>query len=435
MVDGGLYTKGIRKTSSIQRPLITVVTVVYNGEKNIERTIKSVINQTYENVEYIIIDGASSDRTLDIIKKYNDKIDYWQSEPDEGIYDAMNKGITLATGEWINFMNVGDVFYNDKVLSKIFNSPIPEDTDVIYGNCVKVKEDGTELFLTAGENYQQLLKKVIYRHGASFVRSIVHKSNLFRIDLKKKFGFALDYEVIHSLCKQGRKFEKKDICIMKYEEDGISNNTYRQALYNYRITKSFRYIIRIFILPFITNKVFVRMLTFVYQFFSIFITNNIVSYIPISYVRKLWYRLLRCKIGKHSRIDMNNYILGLRRIKIGKFTHINHGCLLDGRGGISIGDDVSISFNTSIFTGSHKIDDSRFPGKFYPVRIENHVYIGANATILQNVTIGEGAVVAAGSVVTKNVEPYTVVAGVPAKKIADRINFLDYHCKQQNFFC
>lgn len=92
------------------KPFITVITAVFNGAKTLEETILSVINQTYDNVEYIIIDGGSTDGTLDIIKGYENAIDYWLSEKDAGIYDAWNKGIRIASGEWIAFLGADDVY-------------------------------------------------------------------------------------------------------------------------------------------------------------------------------------------------------------------------------------------------------------------------------------------------------------------------------------
>lgn len=95
---------------------ISVITVCYNCVSVIEQTIKSVLEQTYPNIEYIIIDGGSMDGTVDIIKKYSDTVTYWISEPDNGIYDAMNKGIDMATGDYLNFMNAGDTFFEDKAI-------------------------------------------------------------------------------------------------------------------------------------------------------------------------------------------------------------------------------------------------------------------------------------------------------------------------------
>jgi len=114
-------------------PLITVITVVYNGEKYLEQTIQSVINQTYPNVEYIIIDGGSTDGTIDLIKKYEDYIDYWVSEKDKGIYDAMNKGIEISFGNWLYFLNCNDLFLENNILSKVFKY-FDKKNKAVYGN-------------------------------------------------------------------------------------------------------------------------------------------------------------------------------------------------------------------------------------------------------------------------------------------------------------
>ena len=117
----------------IKKPLISIITVVYNGEKHLEETILSVINQTYDNVEFIIIDGSSTDGTIDIIKKYEDKIDYWISEKDSGIFDAMNKGILASKGDYINFMNAGDFFTRINLVSDVVNILNSEEINLLYG--------------------------------------------------------------------------------------------------------------------------------------------------------------------------------------------------------------------------------------------------------------------------------------------------------------
>ena len=101
---------------------ISIVTVVFNDKKGLEKTIKNVSSQTYNNIEYIIIDGGSTDGTVDVIKKYESKISHWISEPDESHFDATNKGVDLATGQWINIMNAGDVFYSNDIVKEVFDN-------------------------------------------------------------------------------------------------------------------------------------------------------------------------------------------------------------------------------------------------------------------------------------------------------------------------
>src|SRR3989344_1701590 len=120
-------------------PKIRIITVVYNAKSLIERTIKSVLSQTYTNIEYIIIDGGSSDGTLEIAEKYQHDIAVILSGKDNGIYDAMNKGLSTATGDFVLFLNAGDELYSTEIISKILSLG---DADVYYGNTAVVNEKG-----------------------------------------------------------------------------------------------------------------------------------------------------------------------------------------------------------------------------------------------------------------------------------------------------
>lgn len=130
--EGGLRARGeFYKRSEPGKPLLTVITVVRNGDHHLERTIQSVLNQTYENIEHIIIDGASTDRTIDIIKKYEKNIAYWLSEPDHGLYDAMNKGVRKAAGDWIYFLGGDDLLLDTlHALVPYFRNP----NGIYYGD-------------------------------------------------------------------------------------------------------------------------------------------------------------------------------------------------------------------------------------------------------------------------------------------------------------
>lgn len=226
--EGGLRTKGYFKKSytsssllgeakQSNKPLISIITVVFNGEKFLEETIQSVINQTYDNVEYIIIDGGSSDGTVDIIKKYEDKIDYWVSEKDKGIYDAMNKGIDAASGEWINFMNGGDGFHADDVLNKIFSQNELKNIDVVYGNHNVIYPHKTRI-AKAGK-IEDIWKGSQFCHQSAFVSADAHKANKF--NLSNRIG--ADFEFFYTLHKKKMSFKHIDIIVANYSAGGVSD--------------------------------------------------------------------------------------------------------------------------------------------------------------------------------------------------------------------
>lgn len=131
---------------------ITIVTVVYNDKNNIEKTINSVLNQSYNSKEYIVVDGKSTDGTLEIVKKYADQISVIVSEPDRGIYDAMNKAVDLAHNEWIIFMNSGDVFADNDTLKNVFNEPISKNISFIYSDFIVSNDSWKKKFIASYEN-------------------------------------------------------------------------------------------------------------------------------------------------------------------------------------------------------------------------------------------------------------------------------------------
>jgi glycosyltransferase involved in cell wall biosynthesis len=206
------------------KPLISIITVVYNGEKYLEETIKSVINQTYTNIEYIIIDGDSTDGTVDIIKKYEDKIDYWISEKDDGIYDAMNKGIDVVSGNFINFMNAGDKFYNNNILKSVFENDSYKDIDFIYGNLeinhIDFKKIKKTLSLT------NLWKGMQFSHQSVFINSDFHRLNKYNL----KYKIASDFNLFYNAYTDSYKFFYIDKIISTTLVGGLSDTSHLEVL-------------------------------------------------------------------------------------------------------------------------------------------------------------------------------------------------------------
>lgn len=410
---------------------VSVITVVFNDVAHIRSTMESFFSQTWEDKEYIVIDGGSTDGTVDIIKEYSDKLAFWCSEKDEGIYDAMNKGILHVSGDWINVLNSGDYYDSKDTIKNVFEDRDYHNIDVIYGNSIEISKD-KETFITANENWHVLAKDVAYRHGSSFMRTEVQKQNLYDLSLKGKLGYALDFEMIHRVYTKGFIFKKVDVIIEKYDAEGVSAHPYKSIWYIYLIISGNKvswiklpYLIRKYCLKFISSTQFYR---YAKAIGTEYMVNDVLPHIPFWTWRRKYLKFIGANIGKGAFISKNSYIMGGWLLKIGKYSHINRECTIDARGSIEIGDSVSISHGVKLMTGSHQVQSKHFTGKFGKITIKDYAWLGVNSVVLAGVTIGKGAVVAAGAVVTTDVADFTIVGGVPAKKIGERPMDLDYKC-------
>jgi glycosyltransferase involved in cell wall biosynthesis len=209
------------------KPKLSVITIVYNNVRDMERTMLSVLNQTYPDIEYIIIDGQSTDGTIQIIEKYHQRIAQFVSEPDEGIYDAMNKGLALATGDYVLFMNSGDEIYSHDTVAQIFATG--PDADIYYGE--------TKMF---NQKWQSLGQR---RHAApdnftwksfQYGMSISHQAVYIRRSLTQpfdtQFRLSSDIDWIIKAAKKAQKIQNSHMYVAKYLIGGMSKAKHRQSL-------------------------------------------------------------------------------------------------------------------------------------------------------------------------------------------------------------
>lgn len=211
-------------------PKFSVITVTYNAAAVLEDTIQSVITQTYHHVEYIIVDGGSTDGTLDIVAQYRDRIATVVSEPDKGLYDAMNKGMRLATGDYLCFLNAGDSFHEDDTLQSIAHSltgsALP---DVIYGQTELVDSEGHFVRmrrLNAPEhlNWKSFRQGMLVCHQAFFAKRALAEP----YDLR--YRFSADFDWCIRVMKRAHTLHNTHLTLIDYLEEGMTTRNRRASL-------------------------------------------------------------------------------------------------------------------------------------------------------------------------------------------------------------
>ena len=198
-------------------PHISIVTINFNHLKDLQHTFSNVIAQTYQNIEYIIIDGGSQDGTVNFLEENTKYLSYWISEPDNGIYDAMNKGVKVARGEWIIFMNSGDLFSQENTVEQI--SPyLNRANDVVYGGSESLVNDeyGYRVSLRQPENLSQIWHQIPTCHQSVFVRRELQSQYPFDIS----FSWCADHDFLARLYQLGSKFQEVPLIVAKFDASG-----------------------------------------------------------------------------------------------------------------------------------------------------------------------------------------------------------------------
>jgi len=209
------------------QPVLSVITVVYNNVKDIERTMLSVLGQTYKAIEYIVIDGQSTDGTLQVVEKYKSSLAKIISEKDKGIYDAMNKGISLATGNYIIFMNSGDEFYANDTVEQVFASG--NDADIYYGETEMMDEQGNNLGRRRHAAPDVFTWKS-FKYGMSISHQAIYIKRSLVEQYDSKYQLSADIDWILKATKKAKKIVNVQRYVAKYLVGGMSKKKHRQSL-------------------------------------------------------------------------------------------------------------------------------------------------------------------------------------------------------------
>jgi len=239
--EGGLRTQDKFKLSQPGKPLVSILIAVFNGEQFLEQTIKSVLDQDYDNIELIVIDGGSTDGTVDVLRKYEHALDYWISEPDRGISDAFNKAVLLSSGNYLNFQGAGDLLVSNDVVTRMMESINPQRDMLISARVQRVKEnDPNEVLWITPRRFSSSFNK----RSLLFRMSLPHQGLLVNSRMFERYGlfdinnvFSMDYEHLLRAYHEFPHVVMKDVIFSAWREGGVGTGRISNILNEYNRIK------------------------------------------------------------------------------------------------------------------------------------------------------------------------------------------------------
>ncbi len=425
-------------TTASSTPLISVVVAVRNAEHTLRRTLQSLVAQTARDFEIVLIDGASTDGTLRVAGEFSKDIAFQLSEPDTGIADAWNKGVRHARGGWIIFLNAGDLLHRDH-----FTRAMPllqegaQRPTILYSDVLKFNDRNEPTVSIRGA---PPTARGIARGGVGFA----HPGSLASATCFAKIGhfdtslrIAIDTDWLLRIFRAGCDFKRFD-SVAYMAEGGVSDRKFGKAMHEYFLCTtrlgltSHRYAATASrLLPAVRRVLHVYRSVFrsplrTLKHLLVSIANSLAQCLPFYWMRRIYFGLLGFQLGQRASIGMGFQFYKPGGVTLGEGSVVNRSCLFDNRGTIQVGRQVSIARNVAIFTAGHDPESPFFEMVIAPVRIDDHAVIFANANIMPGVRIGAGAVIYAGAVVTKDVDPMAIVGGVPARTIGRRHTIPEY---------
>lgn len=417
---------------------ISVIVAVRNAGATLRQTLQSLMQQTLQNFEIILIDGASTDNTLGVVDDFNHAIRIRVSEPDSGIADAWNKGARHASGDWLVFLNAGDLLHRDHFKRAIdtLGETATEPT-ILFCDVLKFNERNEPTIKISGRTPTH---RGISRGGIGFA----HPGSLSAASCFKAIGFfdtslqiAIDTDWLLRCFKAGHTFKKFQSCAYM-AEGGVSDRKFGKAMLEYfscttklGLTTKRQAAIFSVLLPAAREclhiyRAIARSPLRTLKHGLVALANCLAQLLPFYWMRRAYFRIMGFKLERGASIAMGFGFYRSGQIHIGENSVVNRNCLFDNRDRIIIGKNVSIARDVKIFTAGHDPASPFFEMTAAPVVIGDHVVIFSGATLMPGVRIGEGAVIYGGAVVTKNVQPLAMVGGVPARTIGMRPISPDY---------
>ena len=417
----------VSKSERTQTHRVSVITAARNCANTIAAAIESVIGQDHPNIQHIVIDGASTDGSQNVIGRYQANIDYYISEPDQGIADAWNKALDVVEGDYVLFVN-GDDILPRTFISQALKTKDAGNKTIIYGDTIFFDDE-----LTAPVTFEAQFnpQKVIYGFG------FMHTSCVFPASAFSSFRFSLsnsiavDTEHLIWCMKNGYEFEKGQ-AVNFMRRGGVSDQNWKTAAHQYLqllhenelIDSKQRRRLSLLIPVRSWNKKlgvtqFIRLCKTQAYYLAVFLFNALLRISPF-FMKRILFRLMRFSVSRDATIQGGIRVFGPGRLTVGPGSMINRGVLLDNRKKITIGRNVNIAHDCRIYTLGHDVNNPAFAPKGGQVFLDDYCVLFAACMIMPNVRVGRGAVILPGAVVTRDVPPFEIHGGNPAVKIGDR---------------